>query len=276
MSSTSNLRTIWLTLRATNYTTAILTSLSRQLDGVMMQQKNMALMQLEMGKSALMAGTMFTVLGQQMGGVGGKVLSMTGQFLQFGGVISMVSGIVNMMSAANMQNTVSVLGMDMSYQMLAVSIAAAFATFLIMTTLLQSFPEWAKIAVTAIGAIVTALLVLYSAEIMASGGLMLFAGLLGVAGGATAAGAMSMISPSTPSYQFGTRMVPATGLAMLHKGEVVYNPSTGRPTGIANESGGGTIIDASMNVETLNTKMDTDDMNDIMRKQARTIAMNNR
>jgi hypothetical protein len=40
--------------------------------------------------------------------------------------------------------------------------------------------------------------------------------------------------------------------------------------------GGTTVIDASMNVETMNTKMDKDDMNDIMKKQSRTIAMNNR
>jgi|GEM_PF-6536818 hypothetical protein len=274
MAATTNLRTVWLTLRATNYTTAILMSAMKQLDGMITQQKNMALAQIEMGKSALMAGTMFTVLGQQIGGTGGKMLSLTGNFMQIMGIMSMVAGITKALSMAQMQNTVTVFGMDLSYQSLAISIGAAFAVFMIMSYALQSFPKWADAVIAAIMGIVAALILLFTWENITTMGLAMVGGL---AGGAAAAGlaASGVLGGGAPSYQMGTMSVPHTGLAMLHEGEVVYNPHTGTPAA-AGGMGGTTVIDASMNVETMNTKMDKDDMNDIMKKQSRTIAMNNR
>jgi hypothetical protein len=96
-----------------------------------------------------------------------------------------------------------------------------------------------------------------------------------VAAAAALMGGFMALAP----HQMGTRQVAETGPALLHKGEVVYNPSTGRPTQVGNDlagGSGGTSIDASMHVDTINTKMDTEELNDFVRKQQRTIAQNNR
>ena len=275
MAATSNLRTVWLTLRATNYTTAVLTSVMRQMDGMMTAQRNMALTQMEMGKSALMAGTMFTVLGSQIGGTGGKLLSMTGQFMMIAGLMNMVTGIMSALSKANMEQQVTVLGLTMSYRTLAISMGAAFASFMIAYELLQGMPKWATAVIAVVLGIAAAFWALYVAESAAS------FGIAAVMGGAAAAAAMVTAGGfmgGAPHYQMGTRMVPFTGLGMLHRGEVVYNPATNRPSGIMTEGGAGktTVIDATMHVDTINTKMDKEEMSEYVRKQSRTIAQNNR
>lgn len=275
MSSTS-LRTVWLTLRATNYTTAALTGCLNQINGLIKGQTNLAMAQIQLGKSALMAGTMFQVLGQQMGGTAGQVLSLTGNFMQIAGIMSMVSGTLQVLQGVEWANTMTVFGMTISYQNLAIAIAAAFASFMIFYQLFKGLPTWSTAVIAAIMGIVAALWAWYVAESAVTWGIA------GIMGGAAAAAALATANSMQAStgHQMGTRMIGVTGPAILHRGEVVYNPSTGRPTQVGNDLAGGfggtRIIDASMHVDTLNTKMDTEELDRALKKQGRTLAQNNR
>ena len=276
MSSTS-LRTVWLSLRATNYTTQVITGCLNQINGLITKETNLAMAQIQLGKSALMAGTMFQVLGNQMGGTAGQILSLTGNFMQIGGIMSMVSGVMQTLNGVEWTNTITVLGQKVAYQDLAIAIAAAFASFMIFYQLFKGMPTWATAVIAVIMGVAAAFWALYVAESAATWGI---AGIMGGAAAAAALATATSMTTATTPHQMGTRMVGATGPAFLHKGEVVYNPATGRPTQVGNDlasgNGGGTMIDASMHVDTLNTKMDEEQLQNALKKQGRTIAQNNR
>jgi len=62
------------------------------------------------------------------------------------------------------------------------------------------------------------------------------AGIATIAGLAAMGGALAMMNMAgVTNFQMGTRSAPYTGLVPVHKGEVIYNPYTERPTGIAAE-----------------------------------------
>jgi hypothetical protein len=71
----TNLRTVWVTLRATNYTTAVFTNVISNMNGLSNAQKQAMNSSLNLGKSAMAAGMLFGVLGNQIGGAGGKLLT---------------------------------------------------------------------------------------------------------------------------------------------------------------------------------------------------------
>ena len=154
--------------------------------------------------------------------------------------------------------------LGMSYKALGVSIGIAFASFMIFYTILNNLSGPIKIAASAIMILVGAILALVFAKSMLSGtfGLKGVAGLIGV--GAMLAGTASLAS-GMGSYAVGTRMVNHTGPSILHRGEMVYNPSVNRPAGIQKDvmgtpsRNGGNSIVVNFSGD-INTKANIDDL----------------
>ena len=83
------------------------------------------------------------------------------------------------------------------------------------------------------GAMVPLVVMLWKASVAAN---ILTGGILAIAGLAALGGAMGMMNMAgITNFQMGTRSAPYTGPMIVHKGEVIYNPATERPTGIAAE-----------------------------------------
>jgi hypothetical protein len=135
----------------------------------------------------------------------------------------------------NQAHTVSVLGLNMSYKALAVSIGIAFAGFAVFYSILTTLSGPIKTVVSALMVLVGVILAVVTAQSWLKGtfGLEGVAGLLGV--GAVMAGATSLAGQATGSFAVGTRSAPYTGLAMIHKGEHIYNPAVNRPAGLEQE-----------------------------------------
>jgi len=66
-------------------------------------------------------------------------------------------------------------------------------------------------------------------------------------------------------YQLGTRFVPYTGLALVHEGEIIYNPSTGRPTGIGESRPVTSKTEITISIGEVHTKSDIDDLDERIR-----------
>jgi hypothetical protein len=272
MSSTS-LRTIWLTLRATNYTTAVFTNVITNMQGLDAAQKQAINSSLNLGKSAFAAGMLFNVLGTQMGGTAGKVLTYASYMMYLVSALSyMRAGIIA--ATAFMQNHAIIVHLlSSSYVQLGIAMAGIMAAFLIFVMLKDSLGTIPALLI-AIGVAAAAIAV--SLWLAAGGMAGLTAGVSGYSGAASM-WALRAASTIVGNAQMGTRMVPATGMMMVHQGEVIYNPATGRPTQVGNEIqnglGGSTMIDASMHIDTLNTKMSKEELEEALRKQGRKIAV---
>ena len=280
--SSTNMRTIWLTLRATNYTAAVFEGVTREISGMAKTQMQMNIQMMSLGKSAMAMGMMFSVLGSQIGGVGGRMLSLTGEFMITVGAMSMAMGVIKTLSSAEMANKITIDGCTISYRQLGMAVAGAFMSFMLVSQLMQGMSGPASAVIAIVLAVATAFWILYVAANAAWSTVTL--GIAGILGGAAAAAAWATAQSymgQTSNFQMGTRQAGYTGLAMIHQNEVIYNPATGRPTQIGNELAGGmgggtTHIDASMHVGTLNTKMDTEELNNAVKKQGRRIAYDRR
>lgn len=161
-----------------------------------------------------------------------------------------------------------------AYTKLALAVGAAFGIFYTIFTLLKGINPIFSAAIAVVLALAAALIKLYIAESFAT---------LGVAAVAGAAGAgLAAVTAATYGFQMGTRSAPYTGLAMIHKGEVVYNPATERPTQIAadirrgKKDGSVTRQDVRINIDTVNTKSDIDDFNEKVSRTLRRGMRNNR
>lgn len=154
-----------------------------------------------------------------------------------------------------------------SLRQMAIAAGAAFAVF----TILMAIGGWigpvAGAIIAAIVAITVAFWSLFIAESAATLGIALAIG--------AAAAAVAMSVQAAHGFQMGTRALPHTGLFLGHKGEVVYNPATGRPTQIAGDIEGGrgeprrTDYDITINIDNVHTKAD---FNDLDKKIKRSIA----
>jgi len=125
-------------------------------------------------------------------------------------------------------HTLTIKGKTLAYTQLAVAVAASMGAFVLMYSLLKELNNPIVSAIALIGGLTAALWALFIAESAASLGAAL------VAGGVAAAGALAL-SEQYKSFQMGTRSAPYTGPMYVHKGEVIFNPATGRPTQIAND-----------------------------------------
>ena len=260
MSTTgASLRTIWIEIRAVNYAVNVLNDVLRQLNGVQLGQDATAMSCFNMAKAALSAGVLFGILGQQLGGTYGQFLQYASYAMYAVAAIEAVTGALKAMSVANIAAAQYMLTV---WAPVIAPIVAFTAVFLALKGILGDIPALIAAIVAACLAFIAALIV-----INALGGrpLLDFAGAIGNIGGLV-------------PHQMGTRQVAETGPALLHKGEIVYNPSTNRPTGYAPTGAGGGMVnnDNSMNIGTVNTKMDTEELADMVKKQQRTMALNNR
>lgn len=270
----TNLRTVWITLRATNYTAQAFSAVARQCDWLDDKEKKLMSQNLRLGTAALSAGMMFNTMGDQMGGAGGEMMKQASIMMYIIGVLGYLKAGYIMLTGINWAHMTSVLGLDMSYKMLALSAAAAFGAFLLVYNVLMAMnnPAFSAI-VTVILAIAAALWALFVAESAATMGVALAIG--GAAAGAALATAKQM-----GTFQMGTRMVSATGPVIAHKGEILYNPSTGRPTQVQNDLQGGgastSVYEMPIMIENVHTKADIDDLDSEMRKAWRRIATRRR
>lgn len=133
---------------------------------------------------------------------------------------------------AEKAHTLSIRGTTLAYWQLAVAIGAALGAFAIAYTILSQINNPIVSLITLIGALTVAFWALFIAESAATVGIAL------VAGGIAAAAAYALYQQTmgdVGSFQMGTRSAPYTGPMMVHRGEVIYNPETERPTGIAAE-----------------------------------------
>jgi len=273
--SGTNLRTIWLTLRAVNYTTAVFTNVITNLKGLDAAQRQAINSSLNLGKSAYAAGMLFNVLGSQMGGTFGKMLTYSSYLMFIVAGLSYLKAAIIFANSVLHNHSIIVNLLSSAYFRLGAAIGAGFAIFFILKDYLGPIPA-AMIAIAAAVAILLVPLLLASKamNVLTVGG----AGLAATVTNATAG--ISGMGTSMLGMQHGTRYVGRTGPALLHAGEVVYNPSTGRPTQVGNDlqggMGGGTQIDASMHIDTVNTKMGIEEMNELFKKQGRRIANDQR
>jgi hypothetical protein len=65
--ASTNLRTVWITLRATNYTAQFFNAVIRPCDSLSFAEKKLITQQLRLGNAAMSAGIMFNTRGDQMG-----------------------------------------------------------------------------------------------------------------------------------------------------------------------------------------------------------------
>jgi hypothetical protein len=159
-------------------------------------------------------------------------------------------------------NSVKILGM--SYKMLGVAISGAFAGFSIAYSILQNVNPVMSATIGIILALIAAVVILKSVFGDFSG----LAGLAigGAAAGAFVASAQGYLTPK--SFAIGTRMITNTGPALLHRGEIVYNPSVNRPAGVEKEVMGASSRGNPSNVTVnfngdINTKASVEDMDNV-------------
>ena len=257
MATSTNMRTIWISLRATNYTTQVFGSVMRQCDALDKKEKMMVRQNLRLASAAVSAGMMFQAMGSQMGGAGGQILDTAGKMFTMLGAIGYLRALLPALTMKFWTHMTSVLGVDMAYWQLAVAAGAAFGMFALTYQLLSAFNNPLLSIMVTVIALTAAFWALYVAHSAATIGIGLVAG--GIAAGAAAATAKQY-----GAFQMGTRMIGATGPVVAHRGEIIYNPATGRPTQVQNDLGGkggtSTLIEMPVTIENVHTKADIDDL----------------
>jgi hypothetical protein len=164
-------------------------------------------------------------------------------------------------------STAATMGLGQALQFVLGGFGVAFM-------ILSSLSGPARTAASVIAMLAGAFIALGAAEIFASGPLAPYeAAIQMAAAGVALAGGLALIGQATGAFQHGTRGLPDTGLFFGHKGEVVYNPATNRPTqtGVDLAAGRGETnsYTTQITIEQINTKADIDDVDDEIRKALR-------
>lgn len=277
-----NLKTIWISLRAVNYTTAVFTNVIANLAGLQSAESKVINASLNLGKAATGTAIMFNVLGNQIGGTGGQMLTYASYVMFAVSAMSYAKAAILFLNAKLLEHHIYVNMASASWKGLGMAIGAAVGAFMLVVMITQQFGKAAGMVTGLALAIIGLTIALIAFKAISTWGSTLALDLGLMAGvGMAAGGIAGMVYAGTQGHAMGTRMIGRTGPAMLHQGEVVYNPSTGRPTQVGNDLNGGmgggvTTIDASMHVGTLNTKASEEQLNEILRKQGRRIANDQR
>lgn len=271
----ASLRTIWISIRATNYAVNTMTGLINQINLAATAEQSLTVSNLNMMKSAMSAGILFGVLGDQIGGVGGQLLHFASYSMYGMAILQGLSAAMRILDSDMLTTTATSIGLEIAWWQVFVAIGAAAGIFMLLKDNVGVIAA-GLLAIAAAAAILA--VALWSSATAES---IMSWGAAAVAGGAAIAGAAAAGLHAAGAFPMGTRMVEQTGPAILHRGEVVYNPATGRPTQIGNDlnagTGGGlTTIDASIHANTINTKVDTEELSDIVKKQGRKIANDRR
>ena len=204
-----------------------------------------------------------------MGGLallGFATMTTSGQFLILGGT-------VKQWIALALGGTGASLTLAAALQMVAISAGAGLGIFLALEPILGALPA-ALFGVAAAFALLAVQLWL-SAHAMS----ILTWGLAAIAGTAAIAGAMAMAS-NVGNFGSGTTFVRRTGTALVHEGEVVYNPRTQSPREIFNdvnrgERGASSQI-INITIENVHTKADIDDLDEVFGRKLRLGMRSNR
>lgn len=350
------LRTIWITLRAVNYTERIFREVIRGVETLKGQQKKLnkeQLQSLRIGNAMIMTGMMMAVVGQMMlqnlwqmalatreGAI--EMSQLTAEmeeakialadtiygFLKVTGILDMFHGILaaisedenlrkaivlligvagatmvlvggimllagamksyfivaeylpqllSMMKIGWLTEMIAVENTALAYWQLALAAGAAFGVFFLLKDILGPIPA-ALIAISVgVGLLAVQLWLAAGAVSVLTGGLA------AIAGAAALAGVISMVTGVT-GKAMGTRGLPHTGLFVGHKGEVVYNPATHRPTQIGNEIEGigingkpsVTHQKVEIEIEHLHTEAPYDEIDEKMGKTLRRKMRNSR
>ena len=179
--------------------------------------------------------------------------------------------------ATEKAHIITIHGVSLSYFQLAAAVGMAGGAMAITFMLLKDVPAAVSAVIAVVFALAAAFWALFVAESAASLGVA--AALGGVAAGAAAATVVAYQSRGG-WFQKGTRALPFTGPFWGHKGEIVYNPSTGRPAGVRDIlTGEGepsvTNQDIDINVEHLHTEASFDEIDSkIARKLRRNMRSN--
>lgn len=271
--ASTNLRTVWITLRATNYTSQVFSAVVRQCGSLEFAEKKLITQQLRLGNSAMSAGIMFNTMGDQMGGAGGQALQMAGNMMYLLSAVGYSKAIILTASHYFTAHGLIINGVTVSYQGLAIAIGTAIAGFLIIMAITNTFGRTAGLVTGLAMAIIGLAIALMAFKAIASSGTSVLLDTAALVGVGMAAGGMAGAMYAYTSHQMGTRMIAATGPVIAHKGEVLYNPSTGRPTQVQNDLQGGgastTIYEMPITIENVNTKADIDDVDEKIGKAIR-------
>lgn len=279
--STGSLRTIWIEIRAMNYTMNVFTDVLRQISALQQSEMACAIASLNMAKAAMSSGLLFSVLAQQIGGFGGKVLTMVSYLMYATAGFKMLSAVIEILESGQLQYlAIDTETLVMTWADLAMVIGVATAGFTLIMFVCQQFGPLAGLAVSLTMAIIGLALAWSFLSAVVSGGATLALTATSAAGVAAIGAGIAGAIYSMTQYATGTRMVPETGPALVHRGEVIYNPSTGRPTQVANDlvggNGGTSYSEMRVQIDTVNTKSDFDDVDQKLRKINRTVAQNRR
>ena len=286
------LRTIWIALRAINYT-------DRAFAAAIVNVKDLTEKEAILAKTAhraaiqgLMAGMMWMTFGAMLGQAGFEMARTTTMLKPFVNAVDSlfavmaksealrtfvsilllaVSALMIFGGAAMMVQAInklkwlpSIWKLVVAHQALAMSLGVITAAFLIFLAVGKVIGRPAGIIVAAIVAITAAIIAL---KAVSTFGVSLGHDIRNVAmatavGAGLAAGVMAIGG----GFQMGTRSIGKTGFALVHKHEVVYNPTTNRPTQIGNDLNRGVgetnYYEMPVTIETVNTKADIDDLDE--------------
>jgi hypothetical protein len=289
---TMGLRTIWISLRAVNYTSQVFKDLIRDTKLLSETEAKLTKQTMMAGQHALSAGLMWTVLGQSIDdsitkhltsiGVLQDVASATKPYiaalLTTLGVIQMLYGVEQMYIALKGSKLVTIYAEALAVNILAsswktafIAMGAATAIFFVLKDTLGTVPALLIAVAVAVGIMAVQLWIAAGAMSVLTWGLAAVAGGLAIAGAIAALGGIR-------EFPMGTRMIERTGPVIAHKGEVIYNPATNRPTQVGNDMGRGapstTVFEMPINIEEMHTKSDFDDVDERLREGMRKVSRN--
>ena len=331
------MRTIWIALRAVNYTDYAFSAAIRNLDEMKKKEMEQIRLQRQLASATVRAGAMYAAMGgmilsalvymarfstqgsqfmsmfqekteRALGAIGEKalrilyptlkfivrildaiaendalamfvaILAITiGSLIMLAGVAKIVVGSLMYLktvfastSILGKQLTITIAGLNLQLKITYATLLKVMIIFFILyeitSFLVENFgvmPALILMVAVAVGVLAIAL---WKSAIAMSVLTFGIAAILGIG----AALAAWHIGQQTVGYQAGTRFVPHTGLALVHEGEIIYNPSTGRPTGFAPESAP-TIHQTEIKVEIgeVHTRADFDDLDLKIRRALR-------
>jgi len=257
------MRTIWITLRAINYTGRIFSAVISDLEKLKGAEAQIVKHHMMMGQYALMAGMMFNALGQQVGGTAGTMMNALSYTMMMLGGFEMLISVLKVLN-------VELRGLHVTTQQIVISMAAFTAGFTVAYLILQQLRSPLASLITILAAVAIAFWSVYIAK---SAAFPIAAAMGGIAAAASLALMEESMNATTPEYQTGTRYAPYTGLAKIHKGEIIYNPYTNLPTQVGNEisrgEAGTNVWNLPITIQNVHTKADIDDIDEEIRKALR-------
>ena len=163
-------------------------------------------------------------------------------------------------------------GVTIAYWELALAMGAAVAGFALMYSIGMQLDSVISIVLGLAMAIIGLVIAIMTLKAILSGGTSLITDIGSIAAMGAIGGGIGALIAGFETFQMGTRALPYTGLFYGHRGEVVYNPSTDRPTGMGGDREAKTInneITIDLSGSTLHTKADEETLVPLIKKTVR-------